>query len=40
VGAAVSAPKIKDTLAERIMTQEHVIRMIALERNKRNHAPL
>ena len=40
VGAAVSAPKIKDTLAERIMSEEDVVRMIALEKNKRNHTLL
>ena len=40
VGAAVQAPKIKDTLAERILPEEEVIRMLAHEPNKRNHALL
>jgi len=37
VGAAISAPKVKNTLAERIMTEEQVMSMLALETSKRNH---
>ncbi len=36
VGAPVEAPKIKNTLAERILTQLEVITAIALEPNQRN----
>jgi len=40
VGAVVELPKEKDTLAERILPESDVIRMIALEQNKRNKAIL
>lgn len=40
VGAIVQAPKVENTLAERILTEEQVVRIIALETNKRNHALL
>ena len=36
VGAPVEAPKIKNTLAERILTQLEVLTVIALEPNQRN----
>lgn len=36
-GAALKTPKIKDVLAERIMSEEQVARMIALEDDQRNH---
>ena len=38
VGAAVKLPKGKDTLAERILTEEEVIRIVTGERNARNRA--
>lgn len=38
VGAAVKLPKGKDTLAERILTEEEVIRIVTGERNPRNRA--
>src|SRR5947209_4981911 len=40
VGAVVKLPKIEDTLAERIMSEQQVARMLALEMNTRNHAIL
>jgi integrase/recombinase XerD len=40
VGAAVRAPAVTRVLAERILTEEEVIRLIAMERGKRNHALL
>jgi len=40
VGAVVELPKSKDTLAERILPESDVIRMIALEQNTRNKAIL
>lgn len=40
VGAAVDIPKGKDSLAERILTEECVLRMIHLEKKPRNHALL
>lgn len=40
VGAAVSSPKAKDTLTERILTELEVQVMIALETNPRNRAML
>ena len=40
VGLLVKLPKIEDTLAERIMSEAAVARMLALESNKRNHAIL
>ena len=40
VGAAVFLPKIKQTLAERILSEDDVLQMIALERNPRNRALL
>lgn len=39
-GAPLRLPKTKDTLAERILTEEQVQSMLALERNRRNHALL
>ncbi len=36
IGVAVHMPKIKNTLAERILAEEDVIRMLALERDPRN----
>lgn len=38
VGAAVRAPAVTRVLAERILSEEEVIRLIALERDPRNHA--
>lgn len=38
VGAALRLPKIREKLAERILTEEQVQRMLALETNRRNHA--
>jgi integrase/recombinase XerD len=38
VGAAVRAPVVTRVLAERILSEEEVVRMIALERDPRNHA--
>src|SRR5947209_3064237 len=40
VGAVVKLPKVEDTLAERIMSEQQVARMLALETNQRNHAIL
>ena len=40
VGAAVRLPKIKETLAERILDLDAVLHMLALERNTRNKALL
>lgn len=40
VGAVVKLPKLEDCLAERIMGEEDVVRMFALEQNTRNHAIL
>ena len=40
VGAVVRLPPIKATLAERILDEEAVHRMLALEQNPRNHALL
>lgn len=40
VGLMVKLPKIEDKLAERIMSEAAVARMLALETNKRNHAIL
>lgn len=40
VGLAVKAPKVKDTLAERIMTESQVQAMLALEPTPRNKALL
>ena len=40
VGKAVKAPAVKNTLAERIMSEPDAIRMIALEPNERNRALL
>ena len=37
-GAALKTPKIKEKLAERIMSEEEIARMIALEDDRRNHA--
>jgi len=39
-GAVVRLPPVVNVLAERILTEEQVIRLIALERNPRNHALL
>jgi len=36
VGAALKTPKVKDTLAERILTEQEVLTMIALTRKQRN----
>lgn len=40
VGAMVKPPKMEDTLAERILSEPEVARMLALETNPRNHALL
>ena len=40
VGAAVSLPKVKQTLAERILSEDEVMQMLALERQPRNRAIL
>ena len=40
VGAAVKAPPVKNTLAERILTERDVLRMLALETDRRNSALL
>lgn len=40
VGTMVKVPKLKKTLAERIMTEEQVFTMLAKEPNPRNHALL
>jgi site-specific recombinase XerD len=40
VGAAVKLPKIENRIAERIMCEQAVSRLLALESNPRNHAML
>jgi integrase/recombinase XerD len=40
VGAALRVPPVKNVLAERILEEADVIRLIALEADKRNHALL
>src|SRR5215469_4212792 len=40
IGTMVKVPKLKKTLAERIISEEQVITMLARETNKRNHALL
>lgn len=40
VGSVVNLPKLEDKLAERIMSEQHVAKMFALEENLRNHAIL
>jgi integrase/recombinase XerD len=40
VGAVVKLPKLEDKLAERIMGEQQVAKMFALENNPRNHAIL
>ena len=40
VGAALRVPPVKNVLAERILEEAEIIRLIALETNKRNHALL
>jgi integrase/recombinase XerD len=40
VGTVVKLPKLEDTLAERIMSEQSIARMFALETNTRNHAIL
>jgi site-specific recombinase XerD len=40
VGSVVRLPAVKDTLAERILPEADVYRLLALERNPRNHALL
>src|SRR2546429_423885 len=40
VGAGVRLPKLEDKLAERIMAEQQVAKMFALEENPRNHAIL
>src|SRR5579885_1236998 len=40
VGAALRSPKVEEKLAERIMSESQVHRMLALEENPRNHAIL
>ena len=40
VGAVVKLPKLEDKLAERIMAEQQVAKMFALEENPRNHAIL
>lgn len=40
VGAVVKLPKLEDRLAERILSEQQVARMFALETNTRNHAIL
>ena len=40
VGAAVALPKVKMTLAQRIMPEEAVVRMLALEQHRRNRVLL
>lgn len=39
-GAVIKLPKLEDTLAERILSEQQVARMFALETNQRNHAIL
>ena len=38
VGAAMRQPKVKNTLAQRIMAEADTLRMLALENNPRNRA--
>jgi len=40
IGAALKLPSRKDTLAERILTEADVVRILALEHDRRNHALL
>jgi integrase/recombinase XerD len=40
VGAVVKLPKLENKLAERILSEEEVLRIFAAEQNKRNHAIL
>jgi integrase/recombinase XerD len=40
VGAALKPPKVRTVLAQRILTEEQVIKMVSLETDKRNHAIL
>jgi integrase/recombinase XerD len=40
VGIVVKLPKLENKLAERIMSEQQVAKMFALEENKRNHAIL
>jgi integrase/recombinase XerD len=40
VGLLVKLEKLEDTLAERIMSEQAIARLLALESNKRNHAIL
>ena len=40
VGAALRVPSVKDALAERILSEEEIVRLIALEQRPRNHALL
>ena len=40
VGAAVKLPARKDTLAERILTEPEIVRLLALEPNRRNQVLL
>ncbi len=40
VGAVMKLPKLEDRLAERIMSEQAIARLLALETNKRNHAIL
>jgi len=40
VGAVVKLPKLENTLAERIMSEQQIAKMFALENNPRNHAIL
>ena len=40
VGTVVKLSKVEDTLAERIMSEQAIARMLALETNPRNHAIL
>jgi integrase/recombinase XerD len=37
VGAALKAPHVDDQLSQRLLTEEQVLLMIGMERNKRNH---
>jgi len=40
VGAAISLPKLKDSLSERILDERQVVKLIALEPSKRNQSIL
>src|SRR5258708_17975312 len=40
IGTVVKLPKLENKLAERIMSEQQVAKMFALEENKRNHAIL